>query len=86
MIFDHCGHGHRLWWLCLWWTCILHVLWWVCGLWLVAPRVAGCNFLFWILMQNFLCRGLFFAWFSGFLCMFCMESLILAQDERWRRA
>ena len=32
--------------------------------------IASCRFLAWI----------------GFLLMFSMESLILAQDERWRRA
>ena len=28
----------------------------------------------------------FFGWFGFSLFCFCLESLILAQDERWRRA
>ena len=30
--------------------------------------------------------GLFLGWFGFSLFCFCLESLILAQDERWRRA
>ena len=36
----------------------------------------------WLLGQIFLIRILLGLWFRGF----CLESLILAQDERWRRA
>ena len=60
----------------------------VCGFW-------GC-FVLVCLVLIFLLWGLGWAW-SGFLdcctdwnrfwfCWFCLESLILAQDERWRRA
>ena len=27
-----------------------------------------------------------FGWLGSLVCWFCLESLILAQDERWRRA
>ena len=27
-----------------------------------------------------------FGWLESLVCWFCLESLILAQDERWRRA
>ena len=30
--------------------------------------------------------GLLLGWFGFSLFCFCLESLILAQDERWRRA
>ena len=45
------------------------------GVWLFLPDV------FWLLGQIFLIRIL-----SGLSRGFCLESLILAQDERWRRA
>ena len=50
--------------------------------------------IFWTPAQAFVvCGGLFFCWVSGFsrpvsdfVLKFFVESLILAQDERWRRA
>ena len=66
--------------------------------WPWGLRVFVCGFwgLFCFGLPGSLLWGLGWAW-SGFLdcctdwnrfwfCWFCLESLILAQDERWRRA
>ena len=70
----------------------------VCGFWglfcfgLPGPHFFCCGgwvgpgLVFWTVVltlgSGWLCLWLVGAWF----CWFCLESLILAQDERWRRA
>ena len=60
------------------------VCFWFAWLWVLLGVGLGFGLVFWALY--WLCSGwlLFWGWL-GF-CWFCLESLILAQDERWRRA
>ena len=75
------------------WLNMFHVFFWPASF--VPRRVGGwllnlCNF--WILpVQHFVLVGLFLVGFGLFTACFFLkhlfvESLILAQDERWRRA
>ena len=71
----------------------------VCGFWglfcfgLSGPRFfsfvvgvgLGFGLVFWAVVLT-LGSGWLFVVGWGLICWFCLESLILAQDERWRRA
>ena len=71
----------------------------VCGFWglfcfgLPGPRFfsfvvgvgLGFGLVFWAVVLT-LGSGWLFVVGWGLICWFCLESLILAQDERWRRA
>ena len=71
-----------------------HVCVWFLGLvlfwfaWLLAVVVGGWvgpGLVFWAVLTVALAGSVLVVWgWLGF-CWFCLESLILAQDERWRR-
>ena len=56
------------------------VCFWFAWLWVLLG--VGLGYVVWF---SGLCTGFSLAVWLGF-CWFCLESLILAQDERWRRA
>ena len=72
----------------------------VCGFWglfcfgLPGPRFFsfvvgvgwGCGLVFWAVVLTLGSGWPLFVVGWGLICWFCLESLILAQDERWRRA
>ena len=72
----------------------------VCGFWglfcfgLPGPRFfsfvvgvgLGCGLVFWAVVLTLGSGWPLFVVGWGLICWFCLESLILAQDERWRRA
>ena len=46
----------------------------------------GCGLVFWAVVLTLGSGWPLFVVGWGLICWFCLESLILAQDERWRRA
>ena len=70
---------------CVWFLGL--VLFWFA--WLLAVVVGGWvgpGLVFWAVLTVALAGSVLVVWgWLGF-CWFCLESLILAQDERWRRA
>ena len=74
------AHGGLLFVVCGFWGFVLVCLALVLGLgWAWSGFLDCCTDVgFWLAI----CLWLVGAWF----CWFCLESLILAQDERWRRA
>ena len=89
MFFMPFGPGGCAWWAfvcCVWFLGL--VLFWFA--WLLAVVVGGwvgpCGLVFWAVLTVALAGSVLVVWgWLGF-CWFCLESLILAQDERWRRA
>ena len=88
MFFMPFGPGGCAWWAfvcCVWFLGL--VLFWFA--WLLAVVVGGWvgpGLVFWAVLTVALAGSVLVVWgWLGF-CWFCLESLILAQDERWRRA